>query len=228
MKRPSRINFIKIRDAYKKRGVDNVRLTQSSLFLTQNIDAAKANYNFEVLETNTGAISDEIRLNINDEFIITHAGIFLVGSFSSSGLPGVFTPFVLTTAPIEQNGASGDLDALYSGTMKIGVNNIIYVEKWDLRKHQQRQRTQFASFIAGVPTATLPSIESDMDGMISVEPMVTLSGAKKNDISIQLPRAFSPRTFSMVSQNAETITFNVTRIGLKLFGLNAQNASKFQ
>lgn len=228
-KRPSRLNFQKIRDEYLKRGIKNVRLTQSSLFLTRNIDPTSANYVFDVLDSqNTGLQPDEVRLNINDEFIVTHMGLYLYGTIGNAIPVVVSAPILLTTAPTEVNGSSLDLDNLYAGNLKIGVNNIIYVEKWDTRKHQVRQRTQFANFIAGVPVATLPSTNFEDDGMICMEPMITLSGSKKNEISLALAKAFAGKLFTFVGQDGVSSVIQISRIACRMYGLNAQNASKFQ
>ena len=65
----SRVNFSLIKQNYNKIGKSNVRLTQSSLFITKDIDATKSSYDFDVLENQTQTLQpDEIRLNINDEF----------------------------------------------------------------------------------------------------------------------------------------------------------------
>jgi len=231
MKRANRVNFVKIREEYAKRGVKGVRLTESSLFLTQAIDANKTTYTFDVLDSqNTGLQPDEIRLNINDEFIATHMGVFLYGKATLTPVVAnsPTAPALFSYAPIEANAQAIQLDGLYAGKMKIGVNNIIYVEKWDTRKCRQVQRTQFASFIAGVPVCTIPSQENDMDGMIALEPMVTLSGAKKNEITLEMPKAITISNFLFTSQSGGVLNFDIDRIAVKFFGLNAQNASVFQ
>jgi len=229
MKKPSRLNFAKIRGEYEKRGVKGVRLTQSSLFLTQAIDPTKANYSFDVLESqNTNLQPDEIRLNINDEFIITHQGLYLYGRTTVGDPVTAQSPILLTTAPIELNSATMELDNLYAGTLKLAVNNIVYTEKWDVRKHQVKSRTQFASFIAGVPVATIPSLHIEDDGMISLEPMLTLSGAKKNDLNLNFVKAFAPKTFAFKGQDGVTQNIVIDRIAWRFYGLNAQNAAKFQ
>jgi len=231
MKKPNRVNFVKIREEYAKRGVKGVRLTESSLFLTQNIDATKASYTFDVLDSqNTGLQPDEIRLNINDEFIATHMGVYLYGkgTLTPVGPLSPTAPQLFTSAPVEMSGQLIQLDGLYAGQVKIGVNNIVWVEKWATRKCRQVQRTQFASFIAGVPVATIASQENDMDGMIALEPMVTLSGAKKNEITLTLPKAITIGNFIFTTQSGDIINYDINRIAVQFFGLNAQNASVFQ
>jgi hypothetical protein len=67
------------------------------------------------------------------------------------------------------------------------------------------------------------------DGMIEYAPLIVLSGAKKNEITVTLPQAIAPVTnISFINNHGQNILFNVTKIALKLYGLNGQNASKFQ
>ena len=225
-----RINFDIIYTKYKNRGKGNVRLTQSNLFLTQPIDATKSAYTFKVLENDSiGLQPNEIRLNLNDEFIITAMQISLVGTQSQT-LDGktVATTQILTYAPIELDGQAIKVKGLYAGKFKIAVNNIVYMEKWAVRKHEFIPQTQIASFIGGVPVATQPNIDYSQDGIIAIEPMLTLSGAKKNELLIELPEAIAPTTLSFIDQKGNEILWNVDRIGITLFGLNGQNAALFQ
>ena len=230
-----RINFSLIKSKYDKIGKSNVRLTQSSLFITKDIDPTKSNYEFDVLENQTQTLQpDEIRLNINDEFIVTHLGVYLYGTWVYGN--GERVPFttgnqLLTYAPLELNGESISVKNLYSGQLKIAVNNIVYLEKWDTRKHEKVTRTQFVSEINtvnGVASATMPSNCFEDDAMIAFEPMLTLSGAKKNDISIRLPQSISPASVTFADQQGVTITCNINKIALRMYGLNAQNGAKFQ
>jgi hypothetical protein len=235
-----RINFSLIKSKYDKIGKSNVRLTQSSLFITKDIDPTKSNYDFDVLENQTQTLQpDEIRLNINDEFIVTHLGVYLYGTWEVGGvtpvppLPAPVIPFatgnqLLTYAPLELDGRAISVKNLYSGQLKIAVNNIVYLEKWDTRKHEKVTRTQFATNLLGAQDATMPSNSFEDDAMIAFEPMLTLSGAKKNDISIRLPQSIAPAQVSFLDQQGNAVVCNITKIALRMYGLNAQNGAKFQ
>ena len=102
------------------------------------------------------------------------------------------------------------------------------MEKWDTRKHELVTRTQFASQLAGTTVATIPSNDFSNDGMVPFSPLLTLSGAKKNDISIRLPQSISGSTVTWLDQKGNTITVEITKIALRMYGLNAQNGAKFQ
>ena len=229
-----RVNFSLIKSKYDKIGKSNVRLTQSSLFITKNIDPTKSNYEFDVLENQTQTIQpDEIRLNINDEFIVTHLGVYLYGTWTAQtkAEPPVLLGGgnqLLTYTPLELDGKTIVSKDLYSGQLKIAVNNIVYLEKWDTRKHEVVPRTQFAGENALTNVATMASNNYHEDAMIAFSPLLTLSGAKKNDISIRLPQSIAPSFAQFVDQAGNTITVNITKIALRMYGLNAQNGAKFQ
>lgn len=222
-------NFELIKAKYNRIGKNAVRLTQSSLFFVKDIDLTKSSYSFDVLENQTQNLRpDEIRLNINDEFIITHMGVYLYADFGKKESPIIF-PNLLSYPPLEMSGDCVGLKPLYAGQLKISVNNIVYLEKWDTRKHEYLPRTQFASLNAAGVTSTVPSNDFAHDSMVHCEPMLTLSGAKKNEIVISLPQAIAAiPSFAYTNNSGEIINVTVNKIALRLFGLNAQNGAKFQ
>ena len=219
-------------------GKSNVRLTQSTLFLTKDIDATKSVYDFDVLENQTATLQgDELRLNLNDDFIISHLGVFLYGTYTFVKEPGSSVELgkqLFTYVPYELgigktiNDNPVRLKNLYTGALKIAVNNIVYLEKWDTRKSEKITRTQFSPYINGVANATTPSNDFSFDGMVKFEPLITLSGAKKNDISIRLPQAIDGGVFETTLDDGAKISVNITRIAVRMYGLLAQNASSFQ
>jgi len=221
----ARVNYNVIAQKYRNVGKGNVRLTQSSLFLTKPISPTVTTYTFDVLETQTATLqNDEIRLNLNDEFIITQIGMYLVGNIGGVGR------MLFTTPPYEiDTAAANDLTAFYNGAFKIAINNIVYMEKWDTAKHEKTGITQFQNFLAagGIPP-TLPEKTLAKDGMYGVEPMITLSGAKKNDLVLQLPSAITSGTFGFTDYNLVSSGIKIDRVGLLLRGFNAQNGATFQ
>jgi hypothetical protein len=228
----SRVNFKTILNKYSNVGKGNVRLTQSTLVLTKPISATSTVYNFDVLESQTQTLqNDEIRLNLNDEFIIAELGFYLQGQvLSPMGVPtGVKR--LLTYAPFEENGTQATLiNNFWNGSFQIAVNNIVYLDKYDTRKSEYVPITQFADFssvIGGFP-ATIPSIDFSKDGMNYTEPMLTLSGAKKNNLTLSLPTAISQATFTTTDNSGNTTSLLIDRVVCVLRGLNAQNGASFQ
>ena len=231
-----RNNFDMIKAKYTKMGKGNVRLTQSSLFLTKDIDSTRSTYTFDVLENQTQTLSaEEIRLNLNDEFTITQAGLYLYGNWSTGADRGATAPQLFSYAPVELDSAFINVKGLYAGSLRIAVNNIVYQEKLDTRRFEKATRTQFNNAVPAyaastdVSGATIPSNDFSTDGMIEYAPLIVLSGAKKNEITVTLPQAINPVTgITFINNHGQSVQLNITKIAVKLFGLNGQNASKFQ
>jgi hypothetical protein len=231
-----RFDFANIKRRYNKLGKGAVRLTQSTLFFMQKIDGTKSAYSFPVLEndnSNGGINPHEIRLNQNDEFVMTSMGFFLVAQKYTGGVEApvvlVGGQKLLTYAPIEAGAATDTLTPMYDGFARIGVNNIVFVDKWGTRKCEKVQRTQWNNQIAvGLNGATSPSFEADSDGLVVLAPTVTLSGAKKNEISLILPEAMTPATFTFTGNDGVAQQWRIDYIGLRTEGLLAQNAAQFQ
>jgi len=227
-----RVNYKVILDRYKAVGKANVRLTQSSLYLTQPITPTKTSYSFEVLETQTqNQQPDEIRLNINDEFILTQLGLYLEAEMTGGPADTAGQKYLFTYVPAELNGVAGQkLMNVYNGQLQISVNNIVYVDKWDTKKHLFIPRTQFENFVnvVGVNQAKQPSMDFSTNGIYPVEPLLTLSGAKKNVILLNLPQAVTAGIFNWTDDLGVVQSFTISRIALLMRGLNAQNGSSFQ
>jgi hypothetical protein len=222
-----RVNYKVILDQYKKNGKGNVRLTQSSLYLTKPISATQTSYNFDVLETQSSTLEEnEIRLNLNDEFIVTAMGFYLQGT-ATSGFGANWGRVLFTHPNTQESSANGTLNNYYQGAFQIAVNNVIYLDKWDTQKHKFVPRTQFGDF--ATPTmAVNDSVDFSRNAMYPVEPLVTLSGAKKNDLKLQLPTAIAGATFSLTDNIGNATTYTINRVVCILRGLNAQNGASFQ
>lgn len=214
---------------YKKLGKKNVRLTQSSLLLVQPISASTDTYTFPVLETDTAIAPqpEEIRLNQNDEFIAYDLGYYVMASMERNDVDA--GRFFLTYAPMELHGSFAFIQGAWLGKIEILVNKISRLENWDVKKHNIIPRTQFQNSIVAIPTATQPSIRYDEDGMFPMQPMLTLSGAKKNTISLDLVAAISATaTGDWSLPDTTAITFQANKLALLFRGMLAQNAAKFQ
>ena len=223
-----RVNYKVILDQYKKNGKGNVRLTQSSLYLSKPISPTQTSYNFDVLETQSATLQEnEIRLNLNDEFIVTAMGFYLQAEASDRTTGASYGRVLITHPNTQENSALGTLNNYYQGAFQIAVNNVIYLDKWDTQKHKFVPRTQFGDF--ATPTmAVNDSVDFSRNAMYPVEPLVTLSGAKKNDLKLQLPTAINGATFLTTDNSSGGTLYNVTRICLIMRGLNAQNGASFQ
>ena len=230
-----RKDFSIIKKQFKENGKGNVRLTQSSLILLQSISTTRTVYTFPVLENDnaTGILPQEIRLNQNDEFTITQLGVYAVGTVQTgSVIPArTYNGLVYTTHAnynADQSQAVG-LQPLWNGYLKIAVNNIVYVDKFDTIKSNQTQRTEINTRnVTQLNGATINSISMETDGMNQLAPSIQLSGAKKNELTLILDQAMTPAVIPFTNNEGTRLEFKIDFIGVILRGLLAQNGSVFQ
>jgi hypothetical protein len=230
----ARNNYARIIAKYKALGKGDVRLTESTLALIQPINAAKTSYLFPVLENeNVNGLApavDEIRLNINDEFIVGSIGMYLYGSTAKS--QGAIQRQIHTYAPNELNAVFNGVSDFYAGFLSVAVNKINYIDKWDSRKHQYVPRTQWANLGIVDTNKNYPATQADKKldehGVFNAQPNFTLSGAKKNEVSVNMPAAITPVSASWIDSNNETQLVTIDKMIIVFRGLLAQNAARFQ
>ena len=222
-----RQSFAKIHKKYKRIQKGNVRLTQSTLFLVQPLSATTSTYKFPVLESDTPVLPEEIRLNQNDEFISYEVGYYGLGDILDDGGLAVGTHHH-SYAPMELDATFAPLTGIWRGSMQILVNKISRLENWDMKKHNCVTRTQWGQDLA-TENAFQPSNDFEQDGALVMQPMLTLSGAKKNDVVITLNAAVAPTAAgAWLTQDGTTLTITATKLALYFRGMLAQNAAKFQ
>lgn len=223
-----RAAFVLIQKKYAARKMGNVRLTQSSLVFKQAIEASKNTYEFAVLTTDGTPQKGEIRLNINDEFINYEQGYYLESTTPKRSDPNKTNSIMLPYVPTEASALISDLQSMHDATLKITVNGIDRLNNWDMLRHKCVPRTQFQNTSAGIPQATQPSVCYADSGVTNMQPMITFSGAKKNEIQISLQDSLTPNlTFEFVSILGAQ-TFTCRNLVLLYRGMLAQNAAKFQ
>jgi hypothetical protein len=241
MSKNIRYSFELIAKKYAKRGKGSVRLTQSSLLLAQAIDSKKSDYTFPVLTTDNAVppLPWEIRLNINDEFVSYDLAYYLVAEKTVARTGGDPTPveipsqfaghFFFSYAPDELDASFALVEDGWLGVLNISVNNINRLTNWDLKKHNFIPRTQFQNSSVGIPSATQPNLDYSDDGTFPMQPMLTLSGAKKNLITTSLVSAIPSTTTGLWTlPDTGTVRFDMLYFSLIFRGMLAQNAAKFQ
>lgn len=227
----TRINFKTILAKYQNVGKGNVRLTQSTLFLTKPINPTTTVYNFDVLESQTQTLEgNEIRLNLNDEYIITQIGFYLQGRVvDSETKTDTGKKVLLTYAPFQTDFAqAAKVASFYDGAFQIAVNNIVYLDKYDTRKAEVTPITNNQSLLAGTNAASMNSIDFSSNGLYGTEPLLTLSGAKKNTLQLTLPTSLDVATFTYSDNTNKKYDIVIDRVCVKFLGLNAQNGASFQ
>lgn len=230
MAKMERASYQLIIAKYQKRGKGNVRLTQSSLVLMQAIQTNTKTYNFAVLQSdNQSAIQpEEVRLNLNDEFVSYEVQYLLQAKSRVAGSTGGDYNTYLTYAPVELNAQLAQLNAAYDAKMTIDVNGVKRLENWDMLKHKCTPRTQYQNTSAGLPFATTPSICLNEDGTANMQPMLTFTGAKKNEISLTMSQNLSSGLIYDFLTVGGTITNEVKNLVLIFRGMLGQNAAVFQ
>lgn len=168
--------------------VEQVKLTQGVLRFSQALNNNSTLYQFPILvnETQLGIFNTEIRLNLQDSFVVSTLGIFV-----STPSSGVDTAYRLMTYPntIAFGANAGPLYGLYNGSLKLTVNNNVYIPQWDVFRHlYQPENQQTAALGAGSPG---DQINGCFDAFYPVEPNVVFIGSKNNVLQIQLPAALS-------------------------------------
>lgn len=185
------------------------RLSQSVLRLEQPCVTTSTLYNFPVLtniQNQAQAFNTEVRLNIQDSFVITHVGFFLALPSSSTDttfkLMTYPNPFVLTNEV--------QMQAYYNGFLSIMINNNQYTQKWDLWRHWKTNQTQqTAALGAGSPEDQFDGAD---DGFYPMQPFILFIGSQNIQLNITLP--VSP---SAVDANS--------RLVIMLRGILAQNST---
>jgi hypothetical protein len=228
-------DYARIKKSFKNVGKGNVRLTQSSLILIQDINPTKSVYTFPVLENDNSTTNypEQIKLNQNDEFTISQIGVYLIGRIQAPVVdpPGAFYPglIYLSHSPDNASDTANSAQGLYDGYLKISINNIVYMDKYDVRKHEKWQHTEFnTQDITQINSATFASIQMDQDGVSPLAPTIQLSGAKKCELQLIMPNAINPYAFSITGNDSNTNVIVVDRIAIVCRGLLGQNSANFQ
>lgn len=230
MAKMERASYQLILAKYKARGKGNVRLTQSSILLSQVIDINTKTYNFPILQSDnqTPAAAEEIRLNLNDEFVSYEVAYYVNYKSQSEITPLFKANNYLTFAPVGMAASNNVINTVWDAKMTIDINGVKRLENWDMLKHKCTPRTQYQDFTVGYPYSTTPSICMLNDGCVTMQPMITFTGAKKNEITISLnDNVKSIPTFSLQTKS-EKIDLTAASLVLIFRGMLGQNAAKFQ
>ena len=74
----------------------------------------------------------------------------------------------------------------------------------------------------------MSSIDFSTNGFNGTEPLLTLSGAKKNTLTLTLPSSVDVATFLYTDNAGNGYIIKYDRVCVKFLGLNAQNGASFQ
>jgi hypothetical protein len=171
-----------------------VKLTQSDLILEQQVTIASNNYQFPVLNNQSGTggttiFNTEVRLVQQNSFIVSAWGFFLCKPTSVNDATWVPQTYpnnqVFTTA-----GVAAAAQTLYQSQMNITVNNDVVYPIWHTGRHWFVPQTQQTPVIAGVENANqYAQVDLSQDGFFPVEPNLIIIGSKNTVINLFMPAA---------------------------------------
>jgi hypothetical protein len=191
-----RLAFQNASNAVKRAGQSpaNAVLSQSFLRLETGLVAGNTQYKFDVLvneNTQTTNFNTQLKLNLQDSFIVSQIGIFVASPASATD-----ASYRLLTYPNKTVfGANATaLNTIYNGYMQLTINQRTIVPNWDLYKHLDVPTTQQNTVTGGYAAAAIsPAVLADDQnngddfGFYPCEPNLVLVGSKKNELTITLP-----------------------------------------
>lgn len=170
--------------AYPGQNISQFKCTQGTLRLELALSTTITNYQFQILNQTTGSqFNTEIRLNLQDSFVISSLGVFLGKPSGATD-----TSFELDTYAnsVKYTNAAA-INALYNGQLQVKINNDVVLPAWDLQRHFYRPQTQQTA----AANSPLDQKRLAEDGLYAVEPNIVAIGSKNNNFSIVLPTALT-------------------------------------
>ncbi len=176
--------------------------TPGYLRLEASLQGTQTNIRFNVLTNEGGSQTvNERRLNLVDNFAVTHLGIFVYKIGAASPTAAQMAAARLRTNDnalvFTAASESDNIHALYNGNLKVTINSTVYVEALDLMRFYRVGEAQKGVGPAVITTEDQWSAPNW--GMSELTPGFELSGAGKNDISISLPAAVDTSGTSSVN-----------------------------
>ena len=196
--------------------VSHAVLTTSDLRSEVLLSTTAASYHIPVLvndNINGTPTVREIRLALQDLFIVSAIQIFLVSGSATTGSAKPYTYPNLTAFPT----GAAQLYNLYNGYLTIQVNNQNILPKLALIEHYFVPQTQQnTNFNVASPTSpaqnAIDMVDFSSNAMQVIEPNIVLNGASNIAASIVLPAAPS------------TLDAN-TYVAVRWYGVLAQNCT---
>jgi hypothetical protein len=198
-----RLAFQNASNAVKRAGQSpaNAVLSQSYLRLETGLVAGNTQYKFDILvneNTQTTNYNTQLKLNLQDSFIVSQIGFFLATPASATDATYRLLTYPNKTAFGATN--SGYANTLYNGYMSLTINQRTIIPNWDLYKHldvpttQQNMVTATFATTAGAGLLAEDQNNADDFGFFPCEPNIVLVGSKKNDLTVTLPAGLTAVT----------------------------------
>lgn len=201
--------FKKLKSQYARIGKRDIMLTQSNLFLVQDLTAVNTQYTFEILNNEGTPKSYEIRLAQTDSFHLSGIQFFISDAGATPDDP---TVELLTYENQVLLGAGfAGWRSLYKGQFDITINNVTVLQSLSAQKFKYVPQTQH--LVAGAGNA-VDQVRWATDSMFYFAPTLNISGAKKNQITLTIPQAVAG---AVANQVVGCILHGVVAIGGSVF-----------
>ena len=214
-----RLVFQNARNAMQRANVNAEKavLTPSYLRLEAPLTTSLTTYSFDVLvneQTNPNYITSQ-KLNLQDSILISSIGLFLCNPATSGTNTSSF-PLYSYPNQVAFDGTSDDeAYSIYNGNLQLVVNQRTILTGWDCQRHYcVNQTQQLQAKATSTPWLNIDQLSGANDGFFPCEPNVVLIGSKKNQLTLNLPKALASVP---ASGNA--------RVVLILRGILAQNST---
>lgn len=214
----------------------------SSLFMTVDIVNDKTVYNFGILENqaNVPQQPDEIRLAQTDTFIFNRMAVGFVADYGFADPGQPFAGFedgkslFIQSIPYSKDDAHQRLYKLWSGKMRVTIDNYIYYEKFDLRQFDNSTPFNQYNHNFAISDGPMTAPDTFLTGVhrtileVPVQPMIVVNGGKKNDFEISIPTSITPTTMLLTDwRGTKLIALRFRRIGVLLRGFLIQGGAEF-
>lgn len=210
-------------------------VTSSTLILLKTIPTAgTTQVQFGVLTSDQPILPTEVRLNINDEFVIVETSLQLYGIVgTTTGPAGTTSNRYWTYAPYQMGNTFVKLLPFYdTGLFNLLINSTQIIKNMDTNQFQYtpRNNDNVASAATTIVPAQLGNGSWGDDAFIEMSPTITLSGAKTNvpTITFQGGTVTPVVNFTYVTSNDDDVFFTINTAAWINRGVLAQNAAQFQ
>jgi hypothetical protein len=190
----------------------NAKAVSTLSYLAKRVALVNGNgtLNFNLLENGNGpATGLEQFLNMNDAFVVTHWGLFLLNEVVAEPGQGQVQTYENETQFTTTGVVPKDLGKLYNGQFTVTIGQDKLIEGYPTRNFRVVNTTQQSS-------ATTKSEVSPRDGFAESSPLVILSGSGKNSLVVTRPASATEGVQSTVSTNV--IYAVLMAYGYKVFG----------
>lgn len=172
----------------------NTKNTMSDLVLEQTLLTTSTIYTFPITNTQSNGtpFNTEVRLNLQDSFVASAWGVFLLAP--SSGTDATFRALTYASAAVLTGGGAAAAETIYNSVARITVNNDVLIPVWHLSRHRMVPQSQQVAAAANQNGIAEDQIDLSTDGFYPVEPYIVFIGSKNIQIVITLPAALGAVT----------------------------------